>query len=87
MDSKTFIQDTIFANFRLNYSNNSLGLNDCKDNFIFKAHEDAVDTIGSAFLYNSTLIEGDNNAIIKFKPFDSKHLGQGGCGDFECTSL
>ena len=55
---------------------------------MFKAHNQAVDLVGSTYLYDSVSLESGNESYAYFRPFETRFLGlEGGCGDFNCTSL
>lgn len=87
MDAKSFIQGVEFAYFQSSYLT-TLPINNCTNNFIFKAHDQAVDLVGSVYLYESTKLESDNESYVYFRPFETKYLGlEGGCGETNCSSL
>jgi hypothetical protein len=87
IDAKTFVQKVEFAFFQSTYPT-TLPINNCSNNFMFKAHDQAVDLVGSTYLHDCTQVESDNDSFAYFRPFETKFLGlEGGCGETNCTSL
>ena len=55
---------------------------------MFKAHNQAVDLVGSTYLHDSLSLENGNESYAFFRPFETRFLGlEGGCGELNCTSL
>eukprot|EP00178_Gracilaria_changii_P001733 TRINITY_DN12424_c0_g1_i1.p1 TRINITY_DN12424_c0_g1~~TRINITY_DN12424_c0_g1_i1.p1 ORF type:complete len:205 (-),score=7.55 TRINITY_DN12424_c0_g1_i1:995-1609(-) len=81
-DSKAFLNNVTFDNFRLSYTN----LPQCSSNIVFKSHPTASDITGSHNLRDCLCNNCELPAMAWFEPPKAKDLGwSGGCGSILCT--
>lgn len=83
LDSKAFLINVTFDNFRQNYS----GLPDCGNNVAFKPHPQALEETGSHHLFNSTCNNCQQSALGYFTAPPALLTDVYGCGNFACTGL
>lgn len=84
-DSKTFIVNTTFDNFRQSYTGAAAA---CGSNFAFKPHSSGFDMVGGANLYTSNCQNCDANSYLSAPSPSLSFLGWfGGCGDIVCTGF
>lgn len=85
-DSKAFLYDCTFENFRQTYTESTIA--QCSGNFAFKPHSGAFDMVGGTNLFNSKCTNCDANSYLKAQAPSSSQLGWfGGCGDILCTGF
>ena len=83
-DSKAFLSNVTFHNYKQNYSEAALA--NCGGNVVFKPHSGASDITGSHNLYNVVADNVDMDSWAYFDPPSPSGLGwDGGCGNFFCT--
>jgi hypothetical protein len=85
-DSKSFLVNNTFDNFKQTYSGVIASL--CSGNFAFKPHSAADDQSGSVYLFTSKCTNCDANSYLKSPNPNKNHIGWfGGCGDIACTGF
>lgn len=85
-DSKSFLVNNTFDNYRQNYTGVISSL--CSKNYAFKPHRNAFDQSGSVYLFTSKCSNCDNNSYLRAQDPDPNHIGWfGGCGDIVCTGF
>jgi len=62
MDSKAFLTNVIFDNFKLNYAGNLASK--CNSNFVFRPHSGASDFVGSHNLFNCSCTNCDASSYV-----------------------
>lgn len=84
-DSKSFIYNVEFNNFRQSYSGAAAS---CSSNHAMRPHSGAFDQVGSANLFDCTCVNCDTNSYLLANSPSSSQLGWfGGCGDILCTGF
>ena len=84
-DSKSFIENVTFDNFRQTYTG---VVSNCSGNFVFKPHSGAFDMVGSANLFTSQCSNCDTSSYLKAPAPNPNFIGWfGGCGDILCTGF
>lgn len=84
LDSKAFLHNVAFENYKRSYSEAALG--SCSNNILFRANSNAPDLIGSAYLWDSSCTNCDFDSMGYFdSPKTSELTWFGGCGDMLCT--
>jgi len=90
-DSKSFLTNVVFDNFKQNYSSGTVSNNvnaNCGSNFAFKPHPTGFDMVGSINLYTSNCTNCDSNSYLSANKPNRAFLGWfGGCGDIVCTGF
>ena len=90
-DSKSFLTNVVFDNFKQNYSSGTVSSNvndNCGRNFVFKPHPIGFDMVGSINLYTSNCTNCDSNSYLSADKPNKAFLGWfGGCGDIVCTGF
>jgi hypothetical protein len=85
-DSKAFLENCTFDNFRQSYTQSALSM--CSGNFAFKPHTGAFDMVGGTNLFKSKCTNCDANSYLLARSPSPSQLGWfGGCGDILCTGF
>lgn len=84
LDSKSFLYNVTFQNYRRVYSEPHLA--SCSNSILFRPNDNAPDLVGSAYLWNSTCLNCDFDSMGFFDAPKSSEIGWfGGCGSILCT--
>lgn len=84
LDSKAFLTNVIFDNYRRTYAEGALA--GCSNNILFRNNGGAPDLIGSAYLWSSSCTNCDFDSMAYFDAPKASEMGWfGGCGDMLCT--
>ena len=84
-DSKSFIQNVVFDYYQQIYNNSAI-LNNCLSNFVFVAHPEGQDMVGSVNLYSSSCSNCDSDSYLKALSPNTNYINNG-CGSMICTGL
>lgn len=83
-DSKSYIVNTTFDNFRQSYSSQP----NCNSNFMFTPNSGGFDQVASANLFNCPAPNSDTSSYLTAITPNNAFLGWfGGCGDIVCTGF
>ena len=83
LDSKAFLTNVTFDNFRRTYA----GLSACGNNVVFKPHPQSYEETGSHHLNNTSCNSCEATAYGYFTAPPALNTESMGCGNFACTGL